>query len=480
MPQLVHRHLACGVEFAAAVLPGRPTAAIEIRILGGATQDPPGRLGLSRLIEETIDKGTARHDGRGLLDAFDAIGAQRSSASGRDTTAYGCLCLPEFLPQVFDLHAEFLRTPTFPADACRVGVELALQELASLEDDPQSLTEKLIARQAYGPRLGRHPLGEKEDVQRITRDDIESHWRELYTAGRMLVAVAGPVDPDAVADRLERCFEGFGPPQQSGREAIPVEFAAVRTHHPKKLEQEHIGISFPGVPATHPDHPVERVILGVLSGGTSGRLFTEVREKQGLGYWVAAWHEHPRNACMIHLGASTRPARCDKTYATLLREVDRLSEDLTESEVERAVVGIVARTETRGDITRAHCAELVGDLFHYGHPVPIEDKMAKVQAVTVADVRRYLAEHPRDRLSVVTLGPRKLGGVKRSALSPKVAAARTKKRAARRAKPAAQQAARRAAGRKARPPGPLRRKHTGIPRRSKARGTAPGSRRRKR
>lgn len=410
MSQLVHRQLACGIEFAAEVLPGRPTAAMEIRVLAGASHEPAGQLGLARLIEETMDKGTSVRDGRALLDAFDAIGAQRSSAAGRDTTAFGCLCLPEFLPQVIDLHAEMLRTPTFPEDACRVAIELAMQELLSLEDDPQSLADKLMNRQAYGALLGRHPLGEKETLGRITRADVVGHWQRMFTAGRMLVCVAGPIDADRVADHFERSFEGFGSAERAGRDPVPLEFSAVRTHHSKELEQEHIGICYMGVPATHEDYPVERVMIGVLAGGMSGRLFTEVREKQGLVYWVGAWHEHPRNAGMIHLGASTTPERCDKTYHTLLREVDRLSEDLTEAEVERAIVGIVARTETRGDITRAHCSELVGDLFHYGHPIPMEEKVAKVQAVTVAAIRRYLGEHPRDRLSVLTLGPRELGG----------------------------------------------------------------------
>lgn len=398
----------CGIEFAAEVLPGRPTAALEIRVLAGASHEPADRLGLARLIEETADKGTAHRDRRAVLDAFDAIGAQRSSATGRDTTAFGCLCLPEFLPQVIDLHAEMLRTPAFPEDACRVAIDLAIQELSSLEDDPQGLADKLISRQAYGPLVGRHPLGEKETLERITRADIVSHWQATFAAGRMLVCVAGSVDVDAVVDHLERSFEAFGSPVHAGREPLPIEFSAVRTHYSKELEQEHIGICYPGVPATHDEYPVERVMLGVLAGGMSGRLFTEVREKQGLVYWVGAWHEHPRGVGMIHLGASTTPERCDKTYHTLLREVDRLSEDLTDTEVERAIVSLVARTETRGDITRAHCSELVGDLFHYGRPIPMEEKVAKVQAVTVAAICRYLTEHRRDRLSVLTLGPREL------------------------------------------------------------------------
>jgi predicted Zn-dependent peptidase len=113
---------------------------------------------------------------------------------------------------------------------------------------------------------------------------------------------------------------------------------------------------------------------------------------------------------MVFLGASTTPERCDQTFTALLREVDRLSEDLVQDELDRAVTGIVASQETRGDATRARCAELASDLFFFGRPVPPEEKVAKLQAVTIDDIRRYLAENPRDRLCVLTLGPRPLAG----------------------------------------------------------------------
>ena len=113
-------------------------------------------------------------------------------------------------------------------------------------------------------------------------------------------------------------------------------------------------------------------------------------------------------AGMVFVGASTKPDRCDKTYATLLHEVDRLTDDVTGDELERAIVGIVAADETRGDSTRAHCGELAGDIFHYGKPIPTEEKIAKIEAVTMDDVKRYLTDYPRDQLCVLTLGPRPL------------------------------------------------------------------------
>jgi len=405
----VHRFLDCGVELAALPLPGRRTTAYEIRVLAGLAEEPADKLGLARVVEQTIDKGTARRSAQELTDAFDAIGASVGASVGRESFVFRCSCLPEYVGEALALHAEMLRTPTFPEEFCKVAVELGQQELTALEDDPGELSRRLLAPRAYGSILGRHELGQRETLQRIGRSDVTDFWRRHFRAGRMQIAVGGAVDVERFAAGVEELFGGFGEgPQREGRDGHRVEFTPGRHHQPKELEQEHILICWPGAAVTDDDHPVEHVTLAVLSDGMSSRLFTEVREKLGLVYWVGAWDEHPRKAGMIFLGASTTPARCEQTYTTLLREVDRLGEDVSETELERAKVGIIAKTQTHGDITRARVAELGSDLFHYGRPVPIAEKNEKVRAVTIADVKEYLRRHPRDRLCVQTLGPKEL------------------------------------------------------------------------
>jgi len=418
MNEVVHDNLPCGLEYAVLPLPMRRVVSFQVRVLAGVCSEPADKLGLARLVCETIDKGTRRRSGPELSDAFDAIGASRRGATGRETTTFTCTVLPEHFEQAVALHAEFLRTPTFPDDAFSANADLARQELVALEDDAAGLTEKLVSRRAYGPLLGRHPLGEAETINRICRDDLEAHWRRQFNAGRMVVSVAGAVDPQKAADVLQEHFHGFGSAERDGRARFAVEFSPGVAHHPKELEQEQICMCWPGVDGTHDQFPTQQVMLGVLSGGMSARLFTEVREKQGLVYWVSAWHETPRGAGMIFLGASTTPQRCDQTYATLLREVERLAEDLQESELERAIIGIVAQHETRGDVTRARCAELANDLFLFGRYVSDEEKLSKVRAVTVSRVREYLAAHSRAELCVVTLGPRSLGDIRHADITP--------------------------------------------------------------
>jgi len=411
MDRTAHLNLDCGLELGVVPLPEAQVVAVELRVLAGAADEPAEKLGLARLIQETINKGTEQREGRALLDAFDELGASVGSWAGREATGFSFVCLPEFVERAVELHAEFLRRPTFPEDAVQTALALAEQEMAALEDDPPSLADKLISRQGFGPVLGRHPLGERETLARIGRDDLVEHWRRTFATGRMQVTAAGPVEPDAVAAMIERHLAGFGDGERTGRERFEFSFAPARSHHSKELEQEQIAICFPSAAVTDADFPVERVLLGVLSGGMSARLFTEVREKQGLAYDVHAMNDNPRGWGMIFVSASCKPDRAETTFRTLLREIDRLSEDLTEDELDRARSRIIAREETLADLTRSRRSALSYDLFHRGHPLSLEERIEQIRGVTADDLSRYLAGHPRDRLSILTLGPHELTDV---------------------------------------------------------------------
>lgn len=407
----VNKRLPCGIQFAALPMPGRHIASYEIRVFAGVSDEPDSLGGLARTVEETISKGTEQRSAQELTDAFDAMGAQSGSGVGRESMVFRCTCLPEYIDHALGLHAEMLRTPTFPSDYVDVAIELSQQELTSLEDEPGELARKLISPHAFGEVMGRHELGTAESLARINRDAVVQFWQSCFAASRMQVVVGGDIDVEKAAARIDQLFGGFGAGAAQSNSTTATQFSPGKRHQHKELEQEHILICWPGVPVDHADYPTQRITLGVLGEGMSSRLFAEVREKQGLVYWVGAWDEHPRGTGRLFMGASTTPARCDQTYRTLLREVDRLAEDVTEEEIERTKVGYIAKTQTHGDITRARISELSSDLFYYGRPVPVAEKNAKLSAVTIADVKAYLSNHPRNQLCVQTLGPIALEGV---------------------------------------------------------------------
>lgn len=406
--EFFHVHLPCGVEFAADQLPARRVVAITFRLLAGVAEEPRELSGIGMVVERTLSKGTQVRDGQALADAFDLLGAQWGTASGRQSMILRVLCLPEFALDTIDLVAEMLSQATLPDEACRVAVQLASEQRKHLEDDPHELLRLHVQRNALGPVYGRHVGGEPETLARITPEAARRHWADLYQTGRLQVAVAGPIEARLLAERIQARFSLMRQGPREGRGPAVFEIPARRAHCEKQLQQQYISISLPGLPKDHPEFAVEQVLIGVLSGGMSGRLFTEVREKLGLVYWVAAWHEQPRGKGLIHLGASTTPERCHQTYETLLRELRRISEDLAEEETRRARDALIAQALTEDDLTRARAGSLSDDLFHFSRPIGLEPKLEAVRAVTVEQVRAYAKRLPLDGACVVTLGPRQL------------------------------------------------------------------------
>ncbi len=403
--QFEHAILDCGAEFAADVLAQRQTVSLNVRVLSGAAHEPEAYCGLAGIVERCLSKGTKQRDGRALADAFDALGIEWGSTAGRQSTLVRALCLPEFAEAALDLIAELLTQPTFPDDACRVAVQLAQEELRHLEDEPQGLLQMDMQRLALGPVLGRHVGGTAESLARITPPVIREHWKSQFAAGRLQISVAGPVDPQRLRARIERNFAAFGAAELKGREVLGAALAPARHHRAKDLKQQYMGISLAGAARSDAHFAVEQVLLGVLAGGMGARLFTELREKQGLVYWVSAWHEQPRGRGVLHMGASTTPERCQTTYDTLLRELGRLADDVTREEVTRARESLVAHALTEDDLTRARAGVISDDLFHFGVPRGPEPRIAAVRAVTHAQVREYAARLPRDRVCVATVGP---------------------------------------------------------------------------
>lgn len=405
------QRLDCGVDLLLEPMSGYHTATLVLRVEGGMASEPDDHAGLAYVLEQTIDKGTTQHDARQLADAFDVLGASHAIYTGRQSWVFVVSALPELLPRAAELMLGTIVEPTFPEPMVATAVNLTQQQLFALEDSPKALLRRAMAQRAYGPVLGRHQLGTHESLQTIDAERVRDYWRTVATRRGIAIAVAGAFDESAVRDVIERRL-GALPEHAAPAPDVGVVFTPGATHINKDAEQTQIGISFPGACYDADDYPVERVLTAVLSGGMSARLFTEVREKRGLVYWVGAWHEQPRGSGMVHLGAATTAQRCRTTYDVLLQELARLQDDLTDEELERAKTGLIAESVTSGASVQRRAGDLLTDHFHLRRARSAGERIEAVRRVTVDDIASYLRRHPRDQPAVVTVGSQalELGG----------------------------------------------------------------------
>ncbi|NUQ50291.1 MAG: insulinase family protein [Phycisphaerae bacterium] len=406
-----HAQLPSGIELAVDPLPERNVAAIIFRVLAGVSDEPADLNGIGMIVERTLSKGTQVRDGRALADAFDLLGAQWGSASGRQSMMVRTLSLPEFALDVVDLVAEMLSQPTFPDEACRVAVQLALEQRKHLDDDPNDLLRMHVAQATLGPVYGRHTGGQLDTLPRITPDSVRAHWQTLYHAGRLQVAAAGPLDPERLAAHVEKRFSGLRRAPAEGRDPADFELPAQRTHIPKELQQQYISLSLPGLPKDHPEFAVEQVLIGVLSGGMSGRLFTEVREKRGLCYSVSAGYSPARDHGIVSAYVGTMPDRAQRSLEVLLAEMQRINTPdgrVTREEFDRAIVGMKSRLIFSGESTAARAGALATDYHKLGRARSLAEMAAEIDRLTVDTVNEYLSRRSLGRLTIQTLGPEAL------------------------------------------------------------------------
>jgi predicted Zn-dependent peptidase len=146
----------------------------------------------------------------------------------------------------------------------------------------------------------------------------------------------------------------------------------------------------------------------VLSGGTAGRLFTEVREKRGLCYSVSAGYASGRDFGAVTAYVGTTPERAQESLDVLWAELARIGTAegaVTQEEFERAVIGMKSRLVFAGESTAARAAGLATDLHRLGRARGLAEMAAQIDAVTLGQVADYLRRRDMGRVTIQTLGP---------------------------------------------------------------------------
>lgn len=394
--------LPSGATFLFESMPAYHTTTIVIRVMGGISSEIADKGGSSHLIEQCIDKGTAKLDARQIADQFDRLGSQYSVVVGRESWTALASCLPEHVEETSRMVLDLLLNASFPSQYVDVSKTLAAQALESMQDSPGSLLRRAMMKQAYGEALGRHALASPEELSAHTQASLAGRWSEVIAKPTIEVAAAGPIKPEAITSVFNAALSSIS--CSSDVVTHPVSFDKRNSHIDKDIAQTHIGISFPGLAQSDPHATAEDLCISILSGGMSARLFTEVREKLGLVYSVGAWNERPRGCGMIHVTAATTPERCTQTYEVLLRELARLKDDVTETELELAKTRAISGYATSGASVQSRACEILSDYFHKQQAFTIESHIKRIKGVTLGDIKSYLDRQDLSRLAVVTLG----------------------------------------------------------------------------
>lgn len=401
-PFFVHR-LDNGLTVVGQQMENVSSAAMALLVPVGAAHDPDGMEGAGSVAAEWLLRGAGDRDTRGLNDALDRLGCRHDEAVRSEHVHLSAVQLAEHLPAVLSIYADIVLRPRLEAGTFAPCRDLTVQDLAALEDEPARKCNLLLREKFYPRPLGRCALGTRDALAGMTDSALREHVRRCLSPAGAVLAVAGAVEPDRMADLAGEHLGEW--PADAGRSVETTPPEGGYTHLRKDSAQTHIGLAYASVPLDHEDYYPARLAETVLSGGMSSRLFTEVREKRGLVYHVSAHHHSLPGHAGMFAYAGTRPERAQETFDVTVGELARLAEGIEESELATAQTQLKSGLILQGESTSARAAALARDWHQLGRLRSLEEIADAVDTVTTERVLACARAHPARRLTVLTIGP---------------------------------------------------------------------------
>jgi zinc protease len=297
----------------------------------------------------------------------------------------------EHLAGALDLFAEALVLPAFDAEELERERRETLAAIARREDRLAARAYLLFAETHFERHPYRLPLlGSAESVSGFDVERVAAHHARLVRAPNLVLAVAGDVEPDAVAQQVAaRLADLAGAPFEAPWPPLEPEPTAIRRAElVRERAQAHLVIGFRGLSVRDDDRFALEIVAQILAG-QGGRLFLELRDRQGLAYTVTATNAEGLAPGTMSVYIATAPEKLEQARRGLFAELTRLLEaPPEEEELERARRYLVGNFAIDAQRSAVHAAHASLDALYGLGPDASRRYTGRISAVTKDDVLR--------------------------------------------------------------------------------------------
>ena len=377
--------LANGLTVAVDPLPGAESVVLGLYASVGSRAEPAPLSGLAHLVEHMVFKGAGGRDTRALAEVIEDVGGSLNAWTARDQTVFHGRALARDLPLVAELIADLVRAPHFDEEHLAREKQVILSELGESVDSPDDLVHDHLFEAAFeGQAIGRPVLGSEKTVRSIARENC-FEWLQQFAPSRLVLAASGRVDPGEVLKLADRLFGDM-----EAADTPPVEQAhftgGVRNDR-RSFEQAHWCLAFEGRAAADPRNPALSLFVQALGGGTSSRLFQELREERGLAYSIYAWNQAFADTGLVGIGCAAERARAAEAVQLARNVLAATAEGLTDSELSRARAQMEAGLLMGLETAQGRADHVARSIEVFGRILTLAEALEQIRAVTVDDAR---------------------------------------------------------------------------------------------
>ncbi|TAH36076.1 MAG: insulinase family protein [Alphaproteobacteria bacterium] len=395
-----------GLRVASEFMPNIETVALGVWFDVGTRNELPKQNGIAHLLEHMLFKGTSRRTALQISEEIENVGGHTNAYTSRDLTAYYARVMHQDTELAIDLLADLIQNSTFDATELEREKQVIIQEINLSRDTPDDIIFDYMQMAAYGNQpLGMSILGKPEVIAKISGADLKKYAGIHYCAPKTVIAVAGRVDHAQLLDWVKKYFGQLSP--VSDAPIPPSVYKPENILINKDSEQAHLSLALPACGGKDPDYYAYSIYATLLGGGSSSRLFQEVREKRGLAYTVSAFLSNVDDTGLLGIYVGTAPGEVAKLAEVLREQLVDSSRNIKKAELDRAKqqlkAGMLMALEqpfSRAENTAQH-------LLTFGRVLSVAELIEKIDNVTPADIHRIVGKMISAKPALAGIGPKK-------------------------------------------------------------------------
>ena len=395
---------------------GTETVSVLVLVRVGSRYEYADISGASHFIEHMMFKGTRRRPtAQHISRTLDAIGADYNAFTGKKVTGYYVKVDKSHLELGIDLIDDMIFSSKFDKDEMNRERGAIVEEIHMYEDNPMMHVSELLERVMFdGSTLGWEIAGTPDIIRNVDRDEMHAFYKKNYQPSNMVLVVSGNIDR-----RVKKWIDArFG--KRKNQKDVPSGFelhvdsgkkgprARVQS---KPTEQIQLAMGFPSFGEQDARNPAVQLLATILGGNMSSRLFTEVRERKGLAYFVRAMNTSYEETGVFMIRAGLDKKRLDVAVKTIMKEVRKIKrEKVTSRELKAAKAYIRGQMAIRMEDSFQRAQWYAREKMFQRRVRSPKAYLKQLEAVTAADIQEAATiVFNEKQLSVAAVGPFKSG-----------------------------------------------------------------------
>ncbi len=373
----------------------------------GSRDESENEKGITHLIEHLLFKGTPIRDAKQIAIEFDEIGAEFNAFTSKEYLCLYCKFLDQHLTKVIAILSDVIINSNFLKKDVNLEKNVVLEEIKSKNDAPSSIIIDLFNNSLFG----KHPLsfpvlGLQSTVKSLTRDQIFNFYKDSISNNNIVIASVGNIEHEFLLNQIKNYLK------------IPTIFIQERKKFsvtPRKkidiikrdIEQTHICYGTLGVDREDEDRFTLSVLLNILGGSMSSRLFQEVREKRGLAYSIFSYHLTFMDIGSIIIYAGTSTKNVENIIKIIKKEIDGIKKGkIDKEELERSKNNIKGHLVLGLEETNTRMIRIGKSILSRNKVLSINEILKRIDDVSLNDVIRVTNTlFHEDSMVLTAVGP---------------------------------------------------------------------------